>query len=296
MFFLCLLPLPAWAEIGVPDYGGSITASWNGVGDVFEISGSQCVISTEVKGGNKPKPGKKKKYYMSAQVSGSPDFNLRSADGTLTVPFELFYFNRKGAAEPIINPGVLYGKYDGGDTKKCDSVSRFEVFIAENDLKGLPMGTYRASLLVTHVVDKTNETASGNIEIILSVTAAAIEMSGLGDVDLGSWDGVAPALVANESFCVSGTASGYRLRATGGASGFTLSNGIDTLLYEVRFAPAADARTGVVLVSDIAEGIFPLSAQCSGFNAALYIRTVTPLGDVSAGDYIGTLVVTAEPP
>lgn len=293
--FAMLLAAPAWSFVSTPDYGGPVTAVWNGVGDIVQNSGSQCVIATRDKPTDGPGEGRSKKYYVSSNISGSPEFALHKTDADNTIPFTLSYFNGAGQPTQIVFPSTPYGKFHGGYLNKCDRMSRFEIFIAEADLRGMPVGTYRATLNISHIVDNTNETATGTIEVSLRINAASIALTALDDIDLGSWDGVAASLGGNETFCVSGTALLYQVTASGGAGGFTLSNGSDTITYEVRFAEGTDAINGQTLFNDVTAGSYPLPNQCTGDNTSIYIETVTPLASASAGAYSGQLTLTVEP-
>lgn len=297
-----LLASPAWSFVSTPDYGGPFVATWNGVGDVIQTSSSQCVISTDDAAGKKGKPGsgnpgdgKQQKYHVSANVSGSPGFTLHKIDAGNTIPFTLSYINNGKKPVKIAIPRKLYGGFDGGDNNTCDKFSQFEVYIAEADLRGMPVGTYRAIVNVTHTTDKTNEAASGSLEISLRITAEAFDITALDNLVLGSWDGAATSLIASETFCVSGTASLYKITANGEAAGFTLSNGTDTIIYEVRFAPGPDASNGQPLLDGVPEGSYTLENQCVGDNTALYVETVSPLDSLSAGAYSGQLTLTIEP-
>jgi len=291
-----VLAAPSWGFISDPAYG-SINSSWNGVGDVADFSGSQCVISTE---DNPPKDGpgegKKKKYFLSVSIAGETQFVLHKTDAGDTIPFALSYSNGKGPSEPILVPGASNGPFDGGDVKKCGVSSRFEILVAELDLRGMPAGDYRAILAITHTNEATGETGSGTLVISLRITAQAIALTALDNIDLGTWDGVAATLSAGESFCVSGTAYQYQITARGEAGGFTLSNGVDTIVYEVRFAQGTDASAGQALLVGVPVGTYPLVGQCTGDNAAMFIQTLTPLSSSSSGAYFGQLTLTVEPP
>jgi len=293
---LLLLASPAWSFIAAPNYGSQLTAGWNGVGDVVQASASQCVISTQ---DNPPKDGpgegKAQKYELTASVVGNPQFALTRTGSGDSVPFTLSYFNGGGKPDAIDTPGASYGPFTGGNLKKCNRQSRFEIFIAEASLRGMPAGQYRATLSVTHTNLTTGESAGGTLELILNITAEAISLTALDNVVLGTWDGVADNLAANEPFCVSGTADLFRVMATGEASGFTISNGVDLIYYEVRFAQGTDASAGVALTHSTPTGSYVLADQCVGDNTAIFIQTLTPLLDVSEGSYIGQLTLTVEP-
>jgi hypothetical protein len=293
--FAALLATPAWSFVSTPDYGGPVTAVWNGVGDIVETSGSQCVISTQDKPQDAPGEGKKKKYFVSSNISGIPEFSLHKTDAGNTIPFTLSYLNGGGQPTQIAFPSTSYGAFRGGNVNQCNKMSRFEIFIAEADLRGMPVGTYRATLNVSHIVDNTNETATGTIEVSLRIDAASIALTALDNIDLGSWDGAAASLGGNEAFCVSGTALLYQITASGGAGGFTLSNGSTTIVYEVRFAEGTDAINGQPLLDGITAGAYPLPDQCAGDNTSIYIETTSPLADASAGAYSGQLTLIVEP-
>lgn len=298
---LALLPLlllcgqPAWSFIAAPSYGGPVSGVWAGVGDVVAQSGTQCVVSTEDRPRDDPGDGKRVDYLVTVDVVGGTAFTVTSVSSGLSVPFSLSYFNGGGQASPIPQAGTPNGPFKGGRNRNCNRASRFEVLFLEADLRGMPADTYLATLSITHINTVTGETASGSLQVSLRIDAASIEITAVANIELGTWDIVSPSLAANESFCVSGTALLYQITATGDTGQFSITNGIDTIVYEVLFAPTTDASGGTPLIHGVPEGSYALPDLCAGDNAAIYIQTITPLGSVGEGAYVGQLTLTVEP-
>jgi len=279
----------------VPAYPGPVSGNWNGVGDVVEYSGTMCVVATRDRGGDPPGEGRIRRYSVTANVIGNPNFELTETTTSATIPFSLAYQYRNRAPLAMPVPGTPYGNFRGRRISNCNRQSRFEVFVAEADMLGMLPGTYQATLNITHTNLTTGETASGTLDIVLVINVDWIQLNFLDDVDLGSWDGIAANLTANESFNVCGTAPQYQITATGGSGAFTITDGTDIIAYEVLFAEGTDASSGLSLTHGVAQGVFTVQPACVGDNAAIYVRTLTPLESVGAGSYGDQLTITVAP-
>ncbi len=160
----------------------------------------------------------------------------------------------------------------------------------------------------------TGPASAGSVDITLTANLTA-RISGLTDLVLGAWPG-AGDMSADENICIGRNGVGlfatgnYRIRASGDGdavdvSAFTLSNGVDTLYYDVYFndAPNLAGRqqltAGVMLTGQTSIGfqhLFNWLFGCVFRNAN--VSVVVPeaeLQGTSSGNYAGTLTLVLIP-
>ena len=137
---------------------------------------------------------------------------------------------------------------------------------------------------------------------IATPAAAKVRITGLSDVNFGAISNLTIDAVQTQSVCVysNGTGNLYSVRADGsGAAGaFTLSNGVTTLAYGVRWNSQPGQSNGTSLSSGALLGSQTTNAQnqtCSNgppTTASLIVTLpATSLSSAGAGNYSGTLTL-----
>lgn len=135
-----------------------------------------------------------------------------------------------------------------------------------------------------------------------SSAEAKVRVTGLSDVNFGTVANLTIDAVQAQSLCVYSNGSGnrYSVRADGSGAGgaYTLSNGVTTLQYDVRWNSQAGQTNGTVLSSGALLASQTTTAQnqtCSNGPAttASLIVTLpaTSLSSAGAGNYSGTLTI-----
>lgn len=156
--------------------------------------------------------------------------------------------------------------------------------------------------------------SSANVEITLTSNLNA-RITGLNDIVLGSWPG-AGDLAGDDDLCIGRNGVGffanglYRIRASGDGdaadvSAFTLSNGTDTLYYNVFFNDVVGLggrqplTAGVTLTTQSSLGLFQwlnLLFGCAVPNANVSVIVPdTQLRGATSGTYAGTLTLVLIP-
>ncbi len=147
-------------------------------------------------------------------------------------------------------------------------------------------------------------TSTGSVSISATVPGR-VQISKLTDINFNVVDPTTAAS-AQEDVCVWSNTSGkgYQITASGdGASNaFTLTNGTDTLAYDVQWADTAGQSSGTALVTGSALGTQVSSAtnpSCSAgppATASLVVNmTAANLQAAVAGAYTGTLTLVVAP-
>lgn len=140
------------------------------------------------------------------------------------------------------------------------------------------------------------ETSTGKLDVLVDI-ADRVQISGLNDIDLGTYTGTGD-LVGDDSFCVYRNGTGaYKVtvsseNADGGT--FRVSNGTDHIAYSVKYNDTENLTSG----QELSATGHATSVTCGGSdNATLEVRMLeaalqaAPTGDFS--DTI-TLYVQAE--
>ena len=146
---------------------------------------------------------------------------------------------------------------------------------------------------------------SGSLLLALTVASPAmskVRITGLSDVNFGTISNLTIDAVQAQSICVysNGSNNGYSVRADGSGAGgaFTLSNGLTTMAYTVRWHNQAGQSNGTVLTTSAQLSAQTTTAQnqtCSSgapTTASLIVTLpATSLSSAGAGNYSGTLTL-----
>jgi hypothetical protein len=132
--------------------------------------------------------------------------------------------------------------------------------------------------------------------------AAKVRITGLSDVSFGTISNLTVDAVQSQSICVysNGPAQSYSIRAdgSGGGGAFTLSSGVATLGYEIRWNNQAGQSNGTALSAGSSLSGQTTNAQnqtCStgpSATASLIVTLpATSISSATAGTYSGTLTI-----
>ena len=159
----------------------------------------------------------------------------------------------------------------------------------------------------------TAGSSAGSVDVVVT-TGLVARVSGLNDIDLGTWSG-AGDLSGSDDLCIGRSGVGlfangaYRVRLDGDGdasdvSAFTLSNGTDLLHYTVAFNDATGVggtpvTGGVMLNAQTGFGFWQfinVLFGCSVNNANIEVSVpAAELLSVPAGNYTGTLTIVLIP-
>lgn len=137
---------------------------------------------------------------------------------------------------------------------------------------------------------------------IATPVTAKVRISSLSDVNFGTISNLTIDAVQAQSICIysNGLSNGYSIRADGSGAGgaFTLSNGVTTMAYTVRWHNQAGQSNGTILTTGALLGAQTTTAQnqlCSSgapTTASLIVTLpATSLSSAGAGNYSGTLTL-----
>lgn len=141
------------------------------------------------------------------------------------------------------------------------------------------------------------------LQLALATPATAkVRITGLSDVNFGTISNLTIDAVQAQSVCVysNGPSNGYGVRADGSGAGgaFTLSNGVTTMAYDVRWNSQSGQSNGTVLSPGAMLTSQTTDAQnqtCSNgppTTASLIVTLpATSLTSAGAGNYSGTLTL-----
>ena len=186
--------------------------------------------------------------------------------------------------------------------------------VASGWITGFILAVWLAQPVSAAQQGATGPASSGSVDITLTANLLA-RISGLTDMLLGAWAGSGD-MTADENICIGRNGVGlfafgnYRIRANGDGdafdvNAFTLTNGVDTVYYDVYFndAPNLAGRQqltgGVMLSGQTAIGftqLFNWFLGCTFRNANVSI--VVPEAELlgtSSGTYAGTLTLVLIP-
>jgi len=141
------------------------------------------------------------------------------------------------------------------------------------------------------------------LQLALATPATAkVRITGLSDVNFGTISNLTIDAVQAQSMCVysnsTGNLYGVRAAGSGAGGGFTLTNGVTTMAYDVRWNSQSGQTNGTVLTSGVLLTTQTTNAQnqtCSTgppTTASLIVTLpATSLSSASAGNYSGTLTL-----
>jgi hypothetical protein len=141
------------------------------------------------------------------------------------------------------------------------------------------------------------------LQLALATPATAkVRITGLSDVSFGTISNLTIDAVQAQSVCVysNGPSNSYGVRADGSGAGgaFTLTNGVTTMAYDVRWSSQSGQSNGTVLSPGVILSSQTTNAQnqtCSNgppTTASLIVTLpATSLSSAGAGNYSGTLTL-----
>jgi hypothetical protein len=145
-------------------------------------------------------------------------------------------------------------------------------------------------------------TSDGALNITLTIAILA-RVSGIDDIDLGTWSGSGD-LAISDDICVWASGGGYSITASGDGAGgaFTLGSGDNTVEYSVKWADGGGSESGTALSSNAAlEGqtSTATSSDCDGGNdpsATVAVEIAeNQLAGAAGGSYSGTITLVVAP-
>ncbi len=159
----------------------------------------------------------------------------------------------------------------------------------------------------------TPGSSTGSVDVVVT-TGLVARVSGLNDIDLGTWSGTGD-LTGSDNLCIGRSGVGlfangaYRVRLDGDGdasdvNAFTLSNGTDLLYYNVAFndntgVGGTPVTGGVMLNAQSGFGFWQflnVLFGCAVNNANIEVSIpAAELLSVPAGNYTGTLTVVLIP-
>lgn len=132
--------------------------------------------------------------------------------------------------------------------------------------------------------------------------AQRVQISELSDVSFGLLTNLNVDAVRNQNICVYSQSNGYNVRAFGDGNGgaFTLSDGANTLAYEVQWNSSAGQTVGTTLAPNAALTGQLSSAQQRSCNqgpsaSLIIVLRSAALSSATAGSYSGTLTLVVAP-
>lgn len=143
-------------------------------------------------------------------------------------------------------------------------------------------------------------TSTGSL-VITARVPNLVRITGLADLDLGTWDGANP-MAGSDAVCVYSTTRAYTLTAMGSGAGnaFTLTDGTNTVAYSVNWQSEGGANNALTTGTTVPNlGANHNSVTCNGHasdNATVTVSvSVAALSAIPAGTYTGTLTLTVAP-
>lgn len=190
------------------------------------------------------------------------------------------------------------------------NISTFRKAIVVAGFLTIGCGPVQAATQGTNI---PGSSSTGSVDVVVT-TGLVARVSGLNDIDLGTWSGSGD-LSGSDDLCIGRSGVGlfangaYRVRLDGDGdasdiSAFTLTNGTNLLYYNVAFNDATGAggtpvTGGVMLNSQSGFGFWQfLNVQfgCSVNNANIEVTVpATELQSVPGGNYTGTLTIVLIP-
>lgn len=139
-------------------------------------------------------------------------------------------------------------------------------------------------------------TSMGTSDVIL-VKENAVQITNVGDLDLGLASSLDADVVASDAVCVFNSTAGYALTVTSANGSFELDSGADTIAYAVTWATtgaAAPVQYGSDLTGNLGDRTSP---TCGGGTNATFEVTVAAADFNAAlpGTYEDTLTLLVTP-
>ena len=189
-------------------------------------------------------------------------------------------------------------------------LSKFRAALVVAGLLTVSSGT---ALAATQGSNTPGNSSTGSVDVVVT-TGLVARISGLNDIDLGTWSG-SGNLSGSDDLCIGRSGVGlfatgaYRVRLDGDGdasniNAFTLTNGTNLLYYNVAFNDATGTggtpvTGGVMLNSQTGFGFWQyinVLFGCSVNNANIEVTVpATELQSVPGGNYTGTLTIVLIP-
>ncbi len=255
-------------------------------------------------------------YRLQARQAGRGGGVFALRNGTDTIPYSLEVEDLHNTGTYALNPGVYspnltYDPFCTAGSPPNGPNADLTLDINAVDLLAVPAGTYTGRIRLR--ARRVGGGASRAQQFVnASVTVDPLSLiTGIDDINFGTYDGVAASLTRNESFCIySNFNSGsYALRPSttttlmGDPNSFAVvSAGSDRLRYTVRVDGPNDASAGALVnnnqqVSGLnTNQTTPYSTNCNNVdNAAIFLEfSGSDLQAAPPGTYSGVITLMVE--
>jgi len=287
LLFLLNFFIQAQAAISLQDSITIDLGTWSGSGDIDIDSNDFCVLSED--------EDSAEDYRV--RITNNPFVLSGSID---TLPITIVYEDTQINGSETLT-AASFTTINKTGLVDCATITngKFRLVITEADLQAATAGTYSTTLSVEF--DQVN--ASGNVTSTFTAAVAIpslVRISGINDIDLGTWDGVND-ISADTPVCIYKNAAGAystTLIGNGADNAFTLTDGSKTIPYFVRYTDGngltKNAPKGIILTGF---GGSSQSLTCNnGTNGKLDITIPnTILTTFTAGTYTGVLTMLVAP-
>lgn len=290
---------PALGQMDLSPLTVTNTVNWTS-GDVVQTA-SFCVESFE------EAPDKKSAvttpYSVNASIGGgTAPFTLANGAGQ-TVPVSITWTDTIANTTTTLSPGVTTPRTLTGRLAGCPGGNNglLTLTVLNANLGALPAGTYTRTFAVeaSNVGSgRSRRTANVTLSVVIP---AIIRISGIADLNLGTFNGTSNLSLADGVCIYRNGGSLYGVMATGNGAGssFRLANGAVSVPYTVTWQ---DTLGTVSLTSGVqANGrgnANVTSPTCGGVNNATFTVTVTAANLLTAlqpGAYGGVLTLMVIP-
>ena len=141
-------------------------------------------------------------------------------------------------------------------------------------------------------------TSTGSADVLI-IKDDAVNLTNVGDLDLGQFSSVAADISASDDVCVFNSTASYRVTVTSANSAFELRNGADSIPYELTWQDSVAAAASPLVHAAAFGGQSGdrSSPTCGGSTNATFEVTVASADFNSAapGTYSDTLTLMIEP-
>ena len=314
-FYLLLLGIvwlsPAQAYLNLfPQFPNTDFGSWDGQGNL-QRSASTCVLSFKSWGNFSDY-----RVMATSNEKGLKLVNQSDSNISLVVGM-VFTGSSNGGGAPVSTP-LVDGRYSSvnmpGSNCLFSTNARLQMSFLRDDMYKVAAGHYAADFTfgVCRVQGGNNckQEVQKNMRLAVELPPL-IQLTGLSDIDFGSYDGMSPEISQGYSFCVYSNTGLYSLTA----SALEAANGEDfalvgkgkgeLLTYEVRVDDSVDASAEKKLKNGVAkrglktrQNSSMYSRECldKGDNASLEVRIKgEELNKVSGDSYESQLTIMVEP-
>lgn len=145
----------------------------------------------------------------------------------------------------------------------------------------------------TAATQGTLDVTSTGTSVVTIIKENAVQISNVGDIDLGTQATLAADAVASDDVCVFSSTSAYNLTVTSANGAFELQNGAEAIPYGLSW-DAAPVAQGVAITGLTGDNV---SLNCSGGTNATFEVTVASadFNGANPGTYTDTLTLLVQP-